>query len=563
MKFVAALLAVLLLTGAGPVPAQRIGLHIRISTMGDHLRAHFHADMLVAEIVMDDRVREEETAAQLRAVRLRQWRPVGSGWLPYGGRLARQDGQVFQDADLDLFPDDMPVVWGDPMVFPAGGGFVVHSRYLLADPLRFDTIVDYRSRPEELLYTGGSGPAALQQRDFAHETYLGPAASLSGDPQLHIIAGRDVPGWAQARVSAQAVRSMQFFQARLGQPLPWPPTLIMAALPEPLDRQGARMIGKATSGGVLTFRFFGAGSLSETEGGRADLDHIAAHEVFHFWDSSISKMSNGADHPWLAEGGADYAALLARRALGQLEGPRWYREFDRRLESCRVQLQGRGLTETTGEERHRVAYPCGVVIQWICDMAIQHATHQQNGVFDLWRTLLAQARVHGGFYRLEDFRAALAAYDPSALATVDLLLSPDPGDRWKRLKSQMEVYGVRTAPALQTEQEARIALLRHLILADCTGADTVQVTERSAGFLLTFHQSACHHLDGSPEIRAIEGYSLRLDVYLAHSAMMQKCASGKVVDVTLSSGRTIGVVCGKPMSPLAQSKLDFDVIGMP
>ena len=562
MRLVFALLAAMCLTAAAPVPAQRIGLHITVFTMGDHIRLHFHADQPVYEIGMDDGVREEESRTQLRSMQKRQWRPYGPLWLPFDGRLARRDGVAFQDADVDVFTDDISLYWINPVVFPSGGGFVIHNRYLLADQQRFATTVDYRPREREFLYVSGSGTATLEQRDFTREVYLGPIASLSGDPYLRIIAGNDVPGWARARVAGQVSRSVAFFKANL-MPLPWPPTLIMAALPETLEKTRPRMMGRATPAGVLTFRFFGVDSLSDSEAGRAELESIAAHEVFHFWDGLVGRPREGNAASWLFEGSADYASMLARREFGQLDGSLWYHELDRHLASCRALLGNQGLGQLEGDAHHRAVYPCGLVVQWITDMAVRHARHTQSGFFEVWRALLVRARAQGGFYQVTDFRTTLAAIDPTALATVDLLFLPDSGDRWAKLRRQMESYGVKTGPAPQGENTAYYSLFQSLARADCTPPANFRVSDGASGLRLEIERPSCRHFGTSTEVRAVEGRPLRLDIYGAYSAMMQKCASSLPVGVTLGDGEQIQVPCNIPMSPLAPSQVDFAVIAMP
>ena len=555
MRSIFAFLAVFLLTAAAPALAQggRIGLHVTVFTMGDHIRLHFHTDLPVTEIAMDDREKDETTEAQLRSVRQRQWRSA-PGMLPYDGKVARRDRLAFQDADLDVFPDDLSILWGDPIVFRSGGGFIINSRYLLADPQRFDTIMVFRPRERETMYMNGAGAPALEQRDFHHEFYLGPVASLSGDPHLRLITGNDVPGWARARVGAQTASAVNFFQAKLG-PLPWPPTLIMAALPEPVEKPQPRMLGRATPGGVLTFRFFGDTTLSDTESGRAELEDIASHEVFHFWDAFVGRPRDGAEASWLFEGAANYGSMLARRELGQLDASRGRREIDKQLASCRTFLGSKGLGELEGEEHHEAVYSCGMTIEWISDVAIQHARHVPSGFFELWRGLLARAKAQGGFYQLADFRAILNAADPAALATVDTLFAADPaGDRWNKLRRQMESYGVRTGPAPMGEREALYPLFQHLVQADCASPGRFQLFREAAGIRMALEQGSCRHFGPSTEVRAIEGWSLRLDVYNAYAAMTQKCASGLPVTVTLVKGGAIPIACSRPVPPLADRK---------
>ncbi len=560
-RVAAAACALLFLTAASP-PAQKIGLTITISTAGDHLRAHFHADQPVAEIDFDDR-QSPENEALLTPVRLRQWRLAGPGWRPCDGRVSRRDGASFADADLDIYPDDVPLNYVDPLLFQAGGGFVLSSRYLLADQRRFGTTLVFLPRESEFLDIGAPGLANIVQRDFTRFVYLGPADSVRGEDGARIVASPDFPAGKRNLILAGVRRSLAFYTARIGLTLPWDPTLILAQLPPALTPSRTSVIGKPAPGGVVTLRFFGPEALSEFEAARSSLDRVVAHEVFHFWDAFVARLQDGNNAPWLYEGGAEYAALLARRAAGQLDDSAFYQDIDRTLLTCRQQLGTQGLNQLATWERYRLAYPCGFVIQWIADMAIQHATHQQNGIFDLWRDLLSKGKAQGGYYRMEDFRALLSAADPSALAAVDLLLAPESGERWVRLQRQMEVYGVRTSPALQSETEARVALFRHLVDLDCAKGGSWQLTEGLNGFQLYLGSRACQHFGPTLEIRTVEGFSLYSQTYEAHSAAMQKCAFGRTVDLTLGNGQSIGLVCGRQMAPLAYSPPDFVVTGLP
>lgn len=563
MRFLLAALTALLLNGAAAEePPRKAALTIMISTAGDHLRAHFHSDRPIDEIVLDDR-QSPENHAPLWAVQMRQWRFLEPGWIPCKGFLARTDGATFQDVDLDLYPDDVPVGYASPLVFPAGGGFVLSSRYLLGNPRRFETTVIYKPREGEMLDIGASGPANPIQRDFTRAVYFGPASALTAEAGVRLVVDPAFPADARRSIVAEVRRSLAFYRERVGLELPWEPTLIMAALPPALDTSHTGIVGNAFAGGVATFRFYGPGSLSGAEADRAALERVPAHEVFHFWDAYVGRALDGGRSPWIHEGGAEYAALLARRAAGQLGDKAFYRELDRTLLACRRQLGTQGLDDLPPLERYRQSYPCGMIIHWIADMAIQHASHQQNGIFDLWRDLLLKAKGQGGFYGADDFRDVLRARDPAALTAIDGLLKPDTGNRWAKLRAQLESYGVKTAPALQSETEARLALFRQLVDLDCAKAGSWQLSEGLDGFRLYLGTRGCRHFGPNTEVRAVEGFSLFSEAYAAHSAAMSKCAAGATVDLTLTDTRSIGIVCARPMAPLAYSPPDFVVRGLP
>ncbi len=551
-------LALVFLTAAAASP-DKIGLQITLSTAGDHLRAHFHTERPVTEIVLDDR-ESAENEALVAPMRQRQWRPVGSGWHPITGRLARRDGALFQDADVDLFPDDRPIGWIDPLLFSAGGGFVLHGRYLLADMGRFLTTVTFQPGEGEILDFGGSASPS-PRHDFTREMYLGPASSLTSVSGLRVLAAAAVPAWLRGRLVNGMVRSMAFYEDMLGQAAPSTPTLILAQLRDPSEETHTSLIGQAETGGVLTFRFFEA--LPDGEAGHMIVDHLAAHEAFHLWNGSAARLADQEKALWLPEGGAEYAALLAQRAAGSLDDARWYHEFNVRLSSCRRLLGARGLAQIGGAEAHRLAYPCGTIIQWIGDMAILHASQQQRGIFDLWRDLLRKAKNQGNVYRVEDFRAFLAQTDASSVTAVDLLLDPDKGDRWTKLRKQMEAYGVRTGPALRNEEAVRSDLFRHLVDADCINPGLWRSSDGPVGVRLLFSHPACQHLGQSDTVLTVEGHSPVLDIYAAYYAALYKCALGRAVDITLEGGRSLGLVCALPLPPLAHMPPDFVVLGMP
>ncbi len=561
MRAVLVLLAAIALMAATPLPT-KVRLQIEISIAGDHLQAHFHTDQPVADIVMDDRM-DADGKALARPVRLKQWRPVGPGWLPYDERLARTDGKLFQDADLDIFPDDKPLLWIFPILFPAGGGFALHSRYLLGDQQRFDTTLLFRPAAGQTVDFGAASATVngLVSRDFSREVYLGPESSVMTEAGIHVVAAKNVPVWLRHRAADSLKRSLVFYGDGLGQAVPWSPTLIFARLPE-TDNWEA--FAQPVSGGVVTDRLFGPDFDVERESTRSSSNHTIAHEAFHLWNGVIAHQRNGRKAPWLVEGSADYASLLARRAAGEFSDAEWYREFDRTLATCRTELGHGGLGQFTGIVRHHSAYNCGFVIQWIADLAAQHASHQQRGFFDLWRALMSKAKASpDASYSVEDFRAWVAANDPAALTVIDLLIQPDRGDRWVRLRKLLESYGVVTGPALQSEREARIALFNHMLSQDCAGRVTWHLRESSLRLFLTIDQGACQHFKKVNDFIEIEGHSPISDIYGVYAAVLQKCNESRTVGLTLGDGSSLGMVCSRKLGWLAASPPDFVVRGLP
>lgn len=530
----------------------KVRLQIEISTAGDHLRAHFHTDQPVPDIILNDKM-AEDAASMVRPVQLRQWRPAGPGWSPFDKGLARADGKPFQDADLDIYPDDQALLWVEPLVFPAGGGFVLYSEYLVADRAHFDTTLKLKPAPGEIVDYGASSSSSY--------LYVGPAKSLVSEAGIHVVAGSEVPAWLRSRAASTLARSIKFYEEGLQRAFPPAPTLIIAMLP---PTPGTLSFGRAGPSGTVTFRLFGQDFQAERAPSRAAVDQNMAHEAFHFWNGGAARGRTGYEAAWLVEGGANYAALLALRAAGDLADGAWYREFDRHLAACRTSLGAGGLAQFSGLVRHRSAYECGLIIQWICDLAAQHRSHQQRGFFDLWRDLLRKAQTSpGGAYSIEDFRAWVSNTDPAALAMIDLLLQPDPGDRWSRLRALLESYGVRTGPAPQSEIEARLDLFKHLLRQDCAGAFTFHFSDNSARLLLSLDRGSCRHFAAENDFVEIEGHSPISDIYGAYAAVVNKCQARRAVGLTFGDGRSIGIVCTRPLPWLAASPADFVVRGLP
>lgn len=76
------------------------------------------------------------------------------------------------------------------------------------------------------------------------------------------------------------------------------------------------------------------------------------HELFHFWNGGFARSSQQKNRPWLHEGRANYAALLASRERGTMTKERVVAALNRHLERCQAVLGNHDL-RTHGPTRRR------------------------------------------------------------------------------------------------------------------------------------------------------------------------------------------------------------------
>jgi hypothetical protein len=352
-----------------------------------------------------------------------------------------------------------------------------------------------------------------------------------------VIASPGVDAQLRARIAKAAGAAATVYRRRLGVRLETAPTVIVTRVPTfGQGRQGD------VSGGIVSLRFFGADKNASETGGM--VAKFVDHEFFHLWSNRVFAARDGENQPWLHEGMAEYAALLAGRDQGQLTDAEVGRELTDRLNGCADSLKPQGL-DGDPPKRGKAVYDCGVMVQWSADLMARSASGGRRDVFDVWRDLFAASRAGDWTYDAKDFLAQ-AGQSASPEDPLRLLMTPDVDNRWGRLTTALNARGARIVGARSAALE-RQNLLFHLEGLVCTGGfgfyggDTNEVRLDTA--------DRCGPLSGDPLIDAVAGHDVVADAMGARDAAAEICAAKGDVAFTYRGKLVATVACKTPLPP--------------
>lgn len=367
------------------------------------------------------------------------------------------------------------------------------------------------------------GPSALiDRRADGSATIMDPALS----PTVHTTALNTFD------------KAQSFYRSHFGAP-PKPPTLVLT------DQGAGPMSFRAdvTDTEVISARLHGDTWKAPTDNALSDIRLLVFHESVHLWNSHFATPAEGS--PWLHEGGAQYLALVAASSTGILNDEDGRDAISSSLTNCRRAVgQSRSFAERMAGGP--AMYDCGVVIQWLADLELRHASDGQGGVIQVWRDLIAQARAGHPDYGPTDFMRALPAG-----SAVSLLFDAPAEERWSAVEARLTTLGVRweNRPSRQTYLTAA---LFHLNNSNCAPGVGKGFYLRD-GYVQMDNDAACGALAGELELGRIEGFDPMADAQQMFEAVQARCASGETIRFTARGQTDVReALCKAPLvTPLA------------
>lgn len=343
------------------------------------------------------------------ALRRDEWRVVTPN-----ARLV--DDALVSDAPRTSFevvipPDTIELDRVYPSLHRVGSGVAIYGPVLLVEGVETRIV----------LLPGERGVAIPERGAERGYAWLGPADAVAKGEGFSVIAGESVAPWLVEHVHTEAAAALGYYRRKLEQPGIAPTFLVSMQRTMNGDHRG-----DASDTAVISLRFFDPRWNDPDPGAKASLAKFVRHETFHLWNAG----SAPGTPPWLHEGGAEYAAIVAAVDAGALTHAKGIEQVSWHVENCHDALGDRALAraELSGPQ----IYWCGVTLQWIADIEARSDAYGQRDTFTLWRDLLR--RGEGDGYTLDDLRELTGP-------TTAVMLDDEGPERWSRLASALAGHG--------------------------------------------------------------------------------------------------------------------------
>lgn len=460
-------------------------------------------------------------------------------WQTGEGMLGRTE--ITFPAPVDAFTIEMsPDLKDRDRIYPGlvrvGEGWLVYPRHLmpLDDNLAF-----------EIAYALPDGWVVLGHRDASGRMspdgwkYFGPETQVERGAAI-VATDPATPAWLRQEIVAAANETAALFTDRLGVSLPSPATIIISFMPDMLS---SGMRGDVTPGAMMSVRFTGPNWAERDEKAALSVHEFLAHEIFHFWNGGLADSADNAARPWLHEGGASYAAMLAAAAKqGRLPGSAdFLATLNGHFSACQRALGADDSLLTAKMNAGNAPYACGVILQWAWDAGLRATSDGASDVLTLWRDMLADAAANDGKYSVA---SAQRLAPPAAAGGADILLNASGETRWPDFAEAMMDYGAALSVGRDGASDRAEALM-HLLKQHCQGQygflDHDRVMRLDTG-------DRCGPLNGDSEVDTIAGLPFN-DAEAIRDRLHALCASDGLVEFGWK-GRTVAAApCTAELPP--------------
>lgn len=326
--------------------------------------------------------------------------------------LRRRDGGAFDRATLRV-PPRYEVLDKDYAPFSpfSDGGVLIHTGRFFACAPRCDgadaPAWRFRVRApagQSLLHAGRAQGrrAAFVERDSGSKLYVGPGRVLE-TPHLLAVLDPALPATTLGMLEQLLPRLLDYYAARLGA-LPAKPMLFASY--DAAHAGGGYGHQGGTLPGQVFMHFYGRLPADrDLRQDAAQLRAFFAHEAAHLFQHVTA---DDPDDAWLHEGGAEAFAVLALRALGELDEAQAGAQRRAAWRECAAGLAGIALRESAARGAFGNYYRCGLLMQLAVDAAARRASGGRCDGFCVWRAFQAR-RDAGAPFDAETYFDAVAA----------------------------------------------------------------------------------------------------------------------------------------------------------
>lgn len=306
---------------------------VLIEPSGEGIAAHFYLDAPLEHFGF------EPSGSVYRS---RTWRITTPGLNLEDNAVVASDGRRFERFSLLISLDTVNQDRSYPALTRVGSsGFVLYAPYLRDEQNRAPVVTaslpaDYQAVPFDPRQHPASPPHISLRNDGY--VFIGPAHYLSrADDSSWIADG--VPEWMTREARTTISRVMRYYRRRLAVRQRIDPLIVMTLA----DDEKTTWRGDVTAGNVMVLRFRGSAWKQPSEPLRELLVRFVAHESYHFWNGVLHSSRHEAEAPWLHEGAAEYAALVALQEVQALRPQSVLQAMQDHLNNCRRDLASNAL----------------------------------------------------------------------------------------------------------------------------------------------------------------------------------------------------------------------------
>ena len=421
-----------------------------------------------------------------------------------------------------------------PALTPIGDGWLIYAPHLLpAQVAGLGFVVDFKLP---------AGWTVIGHRDKDDKlaldgwVFIGPEAYVERG-KTNVVTAPDTPAWLREKVLTAANDSAALYASRLGVELTSKPGIIIAHFPK---ERGDGMRGDVTAGAMVSVRFFGE-AWGKTSPSDADqVVEFLAHETFHFWNGDLVDSTENGERPWLHEGGASYAALLALDPTPAPDSTALLKGINENLSKCQVVLKEDQSLMTADLRGGDAPYACGVALQWAWDAGLRTTSANKRDVLALWKDVIAEALRGNSEYSVA---STVRLVPQEAGKAGDVLLNKVGADRWTAFADAMRGYGAELSPTRSIDED-RAAALMHVLGQHCNGQRGFYT--RTAHLELDTGDR-CGPLNGDKAIDAVAGHDVMKDVSAMYDRVQAICAAGGVIEFSRNKAVVASASCAKPL----------------
>jgi len=366
--------------------------------------------------------------------------------------------------------------------------------------------------------------------------YFGPASQVERGAAI-VATDPATPAWLRAEILDAANAAAVLFAERLAAELGSEPTIIISYTP---GETSAGMRGDTTAGAMMSVRFHGDVWQERRGSASASVREFLAHEIFHFWNGDLADSAENSRRPWLHEGGASYAALLA------VSPPpaSFLATLNENFHYCQTALPAADSLLTVSMQAGRAPYACGVVLQWAWDIG-RRAT-ASGDVLTFWREIIADAATRDRLYSITSARRLAPA---TASRAADVLLDISGDARWQSFADAAMAYGAGLSIGRNGQADRSVALM-HLIGEQCTGSHGFY---EEGDRIKLDTGDRCGPLNGDSVVDTVAGVAISGDGSALYDTVREFCASGETVTYTLGGIVVAEAPCMRPLAPAKPS----------